>query len=115
MLQQLALAGLPECVREYRFHPTRRWRWDLAWPEHRLALELHGGIWSAGRHTRGLGFSNDCVKYSEAAVLGWRVLHATGDHVKSGQAVQWVRTAFTEAAGLEAKTGTDLLQGEGRR
>lgn len=95
MLQQLAIAGLPVCAREYRFHPVRRWRWDVAWPEHRIALELHGGVWTAGRHNRGAGFTADCEKYSTAATLGWRVLHATAAHVQSGQAVQWVRAMFT--------------------
>lgn len=33
----------PEFVREHRFHPTRRWRFDFAWPDEKVALEVEGG------------------------------------------------------------------------
>jgi hypothetical protein len=65
---------LPCPEAEYLFHPTRRWRFDWAWPEQRVALETEGGAWTGGRHTRGGGFIADMEKYSEAAALGWRIL-----------------------------------------
>lgn len=68
-------AGIPEPVPEYRFHALRRWRFDYAWPLHKLALEIEGGIWTQGRHTRGSGAVADLEKYSEAALLGWRILY----------------------------------------
>jgi very-short-patch-repair endonuclease len=72
--------GLPEPVREWRFHPVRRWRFDFAWPhpDVMVAVECEGGIWSRGRHVRGRGFEADCQKYNAAAVLGWKVLRVTG-------------------------------------
>lgn len=70
-------AGLPEPVPEYRFHPKRRWRFDYAWPLQKLALEIEGGIWTEGRHTRGAGALADLEKYSEAAILGWRIIYCT--------------------------------------
>ena len=66
-------AGLPKPQVEYRFHPTRRWRFDYAWPDLKLAVEYEGGTWSGGRHTRALGYAKDCEKYNEAALLGWKV------------------------------------------
>lgn len=81
----------PEWVEEYRFHPTRKWRFDFAWPEQRLACEVEGGVWSGGRHTRGKGFSNDCEKYNEAAVDGWTVIRVTAEQIESGQATDWLR------------------------
>lgn len=68
------LSGLPQPQREFRFHPTRRWRFDYAWPEHKVALEVEGGVWTAGRHTRAAGFLKDVEKYNEAELLGWTVL-----------------------------------------
>ena len=62
-------AGLPEPVREFKFHPTRRWRFDFAWPDHKVAAEVEGGTWTGGRHTRGSGFEKDCHKYNAAAGL----------------------------------------------
>jgi hypothetical protein len=68
---------LPEPTPEFQFHDTRRWRFDYAWPMRMVALEVEGGIWTEGRHTRGAGFLADNEKYSEAAIAGWRVIYCT--------------------------------------
>lgn len=69
-------------VREHQF-AGRKWRFDIAWPELMVAVELEGGHWTGNsRHTRGSGFAADCEKYSTAAALGWRVLRFTGDDLK---------------------------------
>lgn len=60
--------------REFRFHETRRWRFDVAWPAQKVAIEMEGGIWSRGRHTRGGGYRQDMEKNNAAAILGWTVL-----------------------------------------
>lgn len=73
-------------VGQFRFHPKRKWQFDFAWPEHKLAVEIEGGTYSGGRHTRGKGFEDDCEKYNEALLLGWRVLRFTGKMVNSGEA-----------------------------
>ena len=74
----------PGCKPEYSFHPTRKWMFDYAWPELKIALEIEGGIWKGGRHVRGKGYENDCEKYSEAAVLGWRIIRCTPAQCKNG-------------------------------
>lgn len=73
LLSQIRRAGLPEPVREFRFHPVRRWRFDLCWPDAMLAVECEGAIWRQGRHTRGAGFVGDCEKYAEGNLLGWHI------------------------------------------
>lgn len=88
--QQIAAYGMQEPEREHMFHPVRRWRFDFAWPDLRLAAEIEGGTWSQGRHTSGAGFERDCWKYNEAALLGWCVLRFTGGMVKSGEAAGYV-------------------------
>ena len=87
---QCALAGLPAPVREHRFHATRRWRFDWAWPSPRVAVEQEGGAWAQGRHTRGSGFAKDIEKYGEAFALGWRVLRVQPVDIATGKAVQWL-------------------------
>jgi hypothetical protein len=77
--------GLPEPVPEWRFDEVRRWRFDWAWPDHKVALEVEGGVFTRGRHTRGAGFLGDMEKYNRAAVLGWRVLRTTPEDMASGQ------------------------------
>ena len=69
--------GLPPPVAEYRFAPPRRWRFDFAWPELLIAVEVEGGVWSRGRHVRGRGYLGDLEKYNAAVVMGWRVLRYT--------------------------------------
>jgi len=78
---------LPQPKREYRFHNKRRWRFDFAWPEKKVAVEIEGGIWHGGRHTRGRGFQADCEKYNAASEDGWTVFRFTPKQVKSGEAV----------------------------
>lgn len=98
-LHLLAEAGLPAPVQEYRFHPSRRWRFDYAWvgrwecsPD--VALEVEGGTWVAGRHVRGMGYLNDMEKYNEAVALGWRVLRCTPDTLNDPRTVGLVRDAL---------------------
>lgn len=83
----LRASFLPLPKLEYRFHPVRRWRFDLAWPEHKIALEVEGGIWSRGRHVRAAGYEEDCRKYNHAVLLGWRVLRVTVSMIDSGEAL----------------------------
>lgn len=66
-----------ECVKEYKFHPERKWRFDYAVPEYRIALEVEGGVWTSGRHTRPQGFIGDIEKYNTATLMGWRVFRTT--------------------------------------
>lgn len=86
---------LPEPEREYRFMPPRRFRFDFAWPNLMLALECEGGSWVNGAHTRGRHFEQDCEKYSEAAIRGWRVIRVTGKMVKDGRAIDLLRRALS--------------------
>lgn len=66
-------------LRELIFAAPRRWRFDFAWPDWRVAVELEGLGRRGGmsRHQRPLGMSRDCEKYNAAAVLGWSVLRFT--------------------------------------
>ena len=91
---QLAAARVPQFVTEYQFHPERRWRFDVAWPVYKLAVELEGGVWSRGRHTRGQGFINDCDKYNAAALMDWKVLRFTRKHVDDLTALDTTREAI---------------------
>jgi len=66
------------------------WRFDFAWPEIKLAVEVEGGIFVNGRHSRGAGFEGDCIKYGEAMKLGWNVYRCTGGMIKSGNALDTI-------------------------
>ncbi len=85
-------------VREYRFAAPRRWRFDFCWPEQYLAIEVEGGAFIQGRHTRGVGFVKDMEKYSEAAVRGWAVIRVTPSQLLSPATMDWIQRGLTRAA-----------------
>lgn len=66
--------GLPEPIPEYKFHPLRRWRADYCWPIHKIIVEIDGGLFVQGRHSRGAGMLADFEKLNAAALLGYAVL-----------------------------------------
>lgn len=72
---------------EVRFHPTRRWRFDFAHEATLVAIEVEGGTWVGGRHTRPAGFHKDCEKYNAANLLGWTVFRLTPQMIK-GEFIQ---------------------------
>jgi very-short-patch-repair endonuclease len=102
---ELRAIRLPEPKPQFRFHPTRRWTFDLAWPDRMLAVEVEGGIWTRGRHVRGKGYERDVEKYNAAALLGWKVLRFTTTHVKSGYAVTVIEQAFSGGDGGQLQAG----------
>ena len=93
---QIKSVRLPEPEREFRFHPVRKWRFDFAWPAYMLAVEIEGGVFVTGRHSRGLGMLADMEKAATAMLMGWRVLRVGGKHVKSGAALGWIAALLEE-------------------
>ena len=73
---------------EFYFHATRKWRADFHIIGHKLLIEVEGGIWTQGRHTRGKGYLDDMEKYNETTALGYRLLRFSTEQVKSGLAVR---------------------------
>lgn len=69
--------GGPALEPEYRFAKGRRWRADFASVEAGVLIEIEGGVWTGGRHTSPIGYTNDCEKYNAAARIGWRVFRFT--------------------------------------
>jgi hypothetical protein len=100
---QMKAVKLPVPETQFRFHPTRRWTLDFAWPLVKLYCEVEGGIFikGGGRHNRALGFEADCEKYSEAAILGWRGLRVTTGQIKSGVALGLIERALGASASQE--------------
>lgn len=91
---QCRMAVLPEPVREYRFAAPRRWRFDYCWPLEKLALEVDGGGWVNGRHSRGLGIEKDAEKLNAAVALGYRVLRATPKMLADGRALDAIKAVL---------------------
>lgn len=91
---QLRAASLPQPETEYQFAKPRRWRFDYCWPAYKVALEVEGGAFIGGRHTRGKGFVNDLEKYNAATLMGWRVLRFTPQQIADGTALNAIQRAL---------------------
>jgi hypothetical protein len=87
--------GLPIPVHEYRFHPERKWRFDYLF-DGWLALEVQGGIWTAGRHVRGAALVKEHEKLNEAVCRGYSVLFCTPQEIEDGSIFPVIRRALTQ-------------------
>ncbi len=95
----LRVNRLTEFEREYRFHPSRKWRFDFAAPRLLIAVEIEGGIFGKkSAHNTGTGILRDMEKSNEAQRLGWRVFRFAGDDIKSGKAVEYIRQIVQQGA-----------------
>ena len=83
-----------EVVKEYKFHPTRKWRFDFAIPAYKIAIEVEGGVWTGGRHTRPQGFLGDIEKYNAGTLLGWRIFRVTPDELYSNKTFNLLKDAI---------------------
>ena len=77
--------------REHRFHPERKWRFDLAFPDLKLAVEVEGGLWVNGRHNRGAGFREDLHKYNSLALQGIALLRFLPEQMRSLEAIMVIK------------------------
>lgn len=89
--------GLPVPKAEHKFHPTRKWRIDYFFRrgDLKLGLEIEGGAWTGGRHTRGKGFLGDIEKYNAAAIEGITILRTTPNQLFSqgvSDVVKWFKS-----------------------
>ena len=95
--EQCEQRALPPFETEYVFANSigRRWRFDFAWPQYKLALEIEGLIVMRiggelvckGRHASIGGFKDDCEKYAWATIFGWRVMRFEQSQVKDKTAI----------------------------
>lgn len=91
---QLKSVKLPLPERQFKFCPDRRFRADFGWAAQKLLVEVQGGAFVNGRHTRGMGFEKDCERKAIAMLLGYRILEVTPRQVKQGKALEWIGRAL---------------------
>jgi very-short-patch-repair endonuclease len=83
--------NIPEPVKEHKFDSKRKFRFDFAWIDCKLAVEIEGGVWIAGRHTRGSGFVKDMEKYNLAVKNGWKVLRFVPQDLKKAETYDLIK------------------------
>ena len=94
LLEKIREAQLPEPEREYKALKDRQFPWDLAWPEHRLLVEIQGGIYQRGAHSRGAGIERDMEKLNLATLAGYRSLQFSRGMIEDGTAVEVISRAL---------------------
>lgn len=81
---------------EYRFYSERRWLFDYAYPEYKIAIEVEGGIWmeGGGAHSRPANIIRDMEKYTRANVMGWKVIRRTPQQLMSAETIELIKEAI---------------------
>lgn len=98
IVDELERLGILGVVKEYRFLKDRRFKFDGAIPEHKIAFEFEGGIYSKfSRHTQGKGYATDCKKYNLAVMHGWKLLRYTTADLKNKR---WAEESAKEISTL---------------
>ena len=101
LFRQLCIAhNLPEPVSEYKFHPRRKFRFDFFFVDSGVAVEIEGGIWTGGRHTRGSGYQKDMEKYNLALLQGYVVYRITPSQIKKTRTYNELKQLITNRGGL---------------
>lgn len=97
---QLAAAGFNAFKRQFRAIPGRQFRWDFAWPDDKLLVEVQGGTFARGKmgHSTGMGINRDCEKQNLAALAGYRVMAFDFKHIHDGRALAWIQEFFRRRA-----------------
>lgn len=98
--RQCYLAGLPAPVPEFAFAKAlgRKWRVDWCFVAELIAVEVEGGVFVQGRHSRGAGMVKDMEKYNTLACLGFRLIRVTPKQIANGEALNWVDRILRRAA-----------------
>lgn len=100
--------GLPPPALEYQFVSFRDWKFDLAWPELLVAVEIQGGSFGGkpcpvckrrpgGRHNSGPAMRDEFEKLAHAAIRGWSVIPLMPEQVKEATGLDWIRRALVLA------------------
>ena len=116
--------GLPAVTREHHFAKSmgRRWRFDFAFIDHKLAVEVEGVVVRrvgkqvvvGGRHGSIKGFKDDCIKYASAAILGWTVLRFEQSQIKDRTAIDYTMRALAANGWTPIYDESGLVVGETR-
>lgn len=87
-------AGIPLPAAELKFHPVRNFRFDFAWPQQRVALEIEGALWKkgGGGHSHPSGIKKDIEKYNLAAICGWRILRVVPEDLLKVDTINLIKS-----------------------
>lgn len=91
---QLEAANAPTFDRQMRIHPERKFRADFWFSKARLVVEVDGGGFINGRHSRGTGIERDAEKSALIAAMPARLMRVTPKQINNGSALEWILRAL---------------------
>ena len=94
LMLQIQARGMPEPLRQHKFHPSRLWRADFAWPAYRVIAEVQGGTYQHMAHSTGTGIHRDYEKANSAQLMGYIYLQFDREMIEDGSAVDAIRKAI---------------------
>jgi len=99
--------GIPEAEFEYHLYVpghSKPYRFDIAWSNKKVALEIQGAIWkgSAGGHTSGKGIKSNWIKYNYAAQTGWRIIYCEPSEWTSDETFETIKKTLAYRRPLTA-------------
>ena len=71
---------ISDYVAEHKFHEVRKFRFDWAIIDLKIAVEYEGIYSKKSRHTTVSGYTGDIEKYNLALTSGWKVLRYTASN-----------------------------------
>lgn len=83
-----------EIESEVMFCKGRKFRFDFAITSKKIAIEIEGGIYTNGRHTRGGGFTKDMEKYNLAIENGWVVLRYSPQQINKTITFEQIKNVY---------------------
>ena len=86
--------GLPDPEAEHKFLDNRRFKFDYAYPEVKLAIEVEGGVWIKGRHNRASGYIKDMEKYNLANENLWHILRYTPQQLVLSETLRQIKHLY---------------------
>ena len=94
LLSQMSAAGLPAPITEFQFHPFRKWKADMCYPERKLIIEVMGGTYAHMGHSTGQGIHRDYEKANEAQLLGYTYLQFDRQMIEDGKALNTIKRSL---------------------
>ena len=82
-IQVICLTSKEKFVKEHKFLTDRKFKFDWAFPDLKIAIEYEGVFSAKSRHTQKAGYSKDCEKYNLASINGWQLLRYTALNYKN--------------------------------
>jgi len=91
--------GIPAPIQEHMFAKEtmkRKWRIDFYfwYGNVKVALEVEGGVYTGGRHTRPVGFMKDIEKYNALATHGILLVRCTPSELLKTSTLRTIHDAL---------------------